>query len=118
MPKLPSFDPIDYLVHRKHPKAISPMAARLNVGGGDVPSDQDLLRYQKAADAYRNELSRKTPAEINELVKAEKEKQIAETADRLARKEVQRFFNLPTARADFDHYCKAAYWTLDECVAF
>jgi len=117
MPKLPSFDPIDYLVHRKHPKAISPIAARLNVGDGDVPSDQDRLRYQKAADAFRKELSSKTPAEINELVEVEIEKQRAEAVDREACEEAQRFYNLPSATADFDHYCKAAYWTLDECVA-
>ncbi|MEO1281973.1 MAG: hypothetical protein AAFV69_09585 [Pseudomonadota bacterium] len=34
-----------------------------------------------------------------------------------AAKESQQFFNLPSANADFHHYCKCAYWTLDEAIA-
>jgi hypothetical protein len=110
MPKLPSFDPIDYLVRRKHPKAVSLIAARLNIGDADVPSYQEVLRHQKAADAFRKKLSSKTPAEIAELVRAEKEKKEAEIEQR-------RFYNRPAAQADFDHYCKMPFWKLDECVA-
>jgi hypothetical protein len=29
----------------------------------------------------------------------------------------ERIFNLPSSAAPYDHYCKLAYWTLDECVA-
>jgi hypothetical protein len=34
-----------------------------------------------------------------------------------ARKEAAKFYNLPSAVPDFDHWAKAAYWTLDESVA-
>jgi hypothetical protein len=31
--------------------------------------------------------------------------------------EGERFFNRPHANADFDHWSKAAHWTLDEAIA-
>jgi hypothetical protein len=33
------------------------------------------------------------------------------------REEAQRFFNQPRAEADFEHWSKFAYWTLDEAIA-
>ena len=32
-------------------------------------------------------------------------------------KERQMFFNLQSAMADADHWCRAAYWSLDEATA-
>jgi hypothetical protein len=43
-----------------------------------------------------------------------------ERQERQAKRELdeqQRFFNLPSAKADFTHWSKAAHWTLDEAVA-
>ena len=33
------------------------------------------------------------------------------------REEQTRFFNQPYVKADFDHWSKAVYWTLDEAIA-
>jgi hypothetical protein len=64
-------------------------------------------------EAYRRELEAKQPDELNALyaAEAEAEAQAAEQEER------RRFFNLPSADADFAYWCKAAYWTLDEAVA-
>jgi hypothetical protein len=36
---------------------------------------------------------------------------------RLEREERERLFILPHANADYDHWSKAAHWTLDEAIA-
>ena len=110
MPKLPIFDPIEYLVSRRYPIANARAAGSINVDKPDAPSNEINIRRAQAIDNFRKVLSSKTPTQIAELAKAEKKKAQAEI-------EEQRFYNRPSARADFDHYCKAAYWTLDECVA-
>ena len=55
--------------------------------------------------------------DIRGLVRCENERHQHEIADRLAKEDQERFFNQPHAKADFEHHCKAATWTLDECVA-
>ena len=110
MPKLPIFDQIEYLVSRRHPIANARAAGSINVDKPDAPSNEINIRRAQALDNFRKVLSSKTPTQIAELAKAEKKKAQAEI-------EEHRFYNRPSARADFDHYCKAAYWTLDECVA-
>lgn len=69
------------------------------------------------ADSYQKHLQALSPTDLAQLVQSEKRNEAAEAVARAANEEAQRFFNLPSAAAPFDHYCKLAYWTLDECVA-
>jgi hypothetical protein len=50
-------------------------------------------------------------------LEAERQKQQVETVAKNEREERERFLNQPFARADFNHWSKAAHWTLDEAVA-
>jgi hypothetical protein len=64
-----------------------------------------------------NELSAKPPEELQELVDQERAKERRELTARAEREERERFFNQSDARADFEHWSKAAHWTLDEAIA-
>ena len=44
-------------------------------------------------------------------------KEREEVRQKLDREERERFFNLPHAKTDYDHWSKAAHWTLDEALA-
>jgi len=48
---------------------------------------------------------------------AERTKEAEEIRQKLDREERERYFNLPHALADYDHWSKAAHWTLDEAIA-
>jgi hypothetical protein len=110
MDRVPSFDAIEYLVRRKFLRSRGSLPRLHPRCPSQVVGDCELLNESESAAAYRAELAQKAPAEIHELVCAEEKKEQDEL-------EEDRFFNQPSARADFDHWCKAASWTLDECVA-
>lgn len=111
MPTLPGFDPIAYLVKRRFLLfGIPPMAVR-NSG------KQTSSHNQEEAEAYKATLESKSKAEIEQLVAEERRAEIEEKKRRLEAEERGRFFHQPHARADFDHYCRCSYWTLDEAVA-
>jgi hypothetical protein len=55
--------------------------------------------------------------ELQERYQSEKAKESAELAVRLEREEEERFFNKPHATADFEHWSRQAYWTIEEGVA-
>ena len=116
-------DPIDYLVSRKH----------LGLTGRDEVIRENRRNFERcfrrpfmddegsrptaieiaaeaAASAYRIELLAESPTMIGELYRSERAKQRDE-------EEAARWFNQPSAAADFDHYSKCAHWTLDEAVA-
>ncbi|MEQ1719449.1 MAG: hypothetical protein ABL907_26235, partial [Hyphomicrobium sp.] len=94
------------------PPTQKPMDAAYN---GEVSCEWNKLI--SPPDKYRYEL-RKLPAEeIQRLVLGEREKHCNEILEQLAKKEAALFFNLPSAQANFEHYCKCANWTLDECIA-
>ena len=117
MAKLPAFDSIDYLVDRAFPLARHFPNSLLNLDNPNA-SGPDAFREQRDhAERFRHELGSKTPLEIADLVKAQKLRDNDALAAKLIKEEAARFFNLPSANANFDHYCKAAYWTLDECIA-
>jgi hypothetical protein len=50
-------------------------------------------------------------------LRSRRAKQSAELQARARLEEEQRFFHRPYARADFEHWSKAAHWTLDEAIA-
>jgi len=107
-------DPVEFLVNRRFGFARHFPAMLLNIQEGTALGDQSLI---VDAESYRKELQALSPSDLVRLVQSEKRKVAEEAVAEAAKQEAQRFFNLPSANAPFDHYCKLAYWTLDECVA-
>lgn len=106
MARIPSPDPIKFLLQRRFPSYWAVMLPAPSSGRGIAPDRRAKLLSEIAS--YRAELEAKSADEVQDLVRCEKERQKAEAADRLAKEEDERFFNQPHAKADFDHYCKAA----------
>lgn len=71
----------------------------------------------KIIKQYESELRALPPEELQKLYEAEAKKYRNELADQAAEKERNRYFNHPSANADFDHWSKTTYWTLEEAVA-
>ena len=113
MPRLPDFNEIDYLVSKRF---------LTNLKGSPSPfadnSAKDIFEEpaQKQSQ-YRTELRKKSSAEIAELVRLERQKEAELEKHRLKRDEAERWFNQPYCNADFTHWSKAAYWTLEEGIA-
>jgi hypothetical protein len=118
MARLPDGGPINYLVNRKFPsaKALAFPPSLSSLGTARLSGDE-RRRLLQQIDDYRNELEEKAPEEIASLAEAERTKEFAETVARARAEEQKRFFNQPSANADYDHWCKASHWTLDEAVA-
>jgi hypothetical protein len=116
MVKIPPFDPIEYLVLRRFPAARAPRLppSLTRLGMGSLPDNREVLSRAKE---YENELRAKSPEELQALVEQEQAKQANELTERVELEERQRFFNQPSARADFEHWSKAAHWTLEEAIA-
>ena len=117
MARLPDFDAVGYLVERK----FGPAARFAGVVFPPVTSGRPASRpdpdFVARVAAYRAEIAALPPKDLQALVKKEQEKQRAELAAKAEGEERARFFNQPSANADFDHWSKAAHWTLDEAVA-
>jgi len=127
MPQLPNFDPVQYLVSKRFPAA---RELRFPPTLSPYPSAREALAYEERnqliarIDAYEEELRSKTPAEIQLLCDEARASELAETTAKAKletakaeREERERFFNQPRAMADFVHWSKATYWTLDEATA-
>ena len=120
MVRLPEFAPIEFLIARKFP---SPMWAALSSARAQTKqpglkfSPADHARREKEIDEYRAKLEALPANELQSLVESETAKVNAERAAELQREEDARFFNQPRATADFEHWSKAAYWTLEEAIA-
>src|SRR5690348_15997691 len=112
----PIADPIEYLVGRRFGLLPSNTAypVRLSV-------ERELRKVsetkRQAAQSYKADLEAKPKEEIHALYEAELAKHRAKELAKTEREEKARFFNQPSASADFDHWSKASYWTLDEAVA-
>ncbi len=115
MTRIPVESPIDYLVRRRFPLArhVNRPISLANVRNR-IPA-QDHQKHE--VETYRAELRSKSPSELIELVKAERQKELAQFQAKAAADEAARFYNQPNAQADFGHYCLCANWTLDEAVA-
>lgn len=114
----PTRSPIEYLIERRFPghklHDIPPSIGR--------PSESRMLaderrRRLSAVEAYRKELQSKPASEVQELFERECALARQEVIALANREEQARPFNRPEARADFAHWCKATYWTLDEALA-
>ena len=111
------FDRIEYLVLRRFPfaNALRGPPSLLSMAGGDAHADRQ--RGLPEIETYKEELRNKRPAELQKLYDEELAKEAAEQLAQAESEEQTRFFNRPYAKADFGHWSKAAYWTLDEAVA-
>ena len=107
--------PIDYLVKRKFPPLVLATLNRDVVASRITSSQRGEL--QGAVDEYRKSLLRLPPDELTVLYASELAKDEAERAAEAARAEARQPYNQPAADADFDHWCKAEHWSLDEAVA-
>lgn len=118
MVRLPEFDPIDFLIHRKFGAAakLEPLGT-LSVGLSAARLARKDPELAKRIEKFSANLRRLPPDQLNALVQEEQNKQSEELRARLEKEEQERFFNQPYAQADFDHWSKAAHWTLDEAVA-
>ena len=61
---------------------------------------------------YEKELHSMPPEEPQQLLEAEREKENKELEEKAAAEERARFYNQPSADADFDHWSRAIYWRL------
>ena len=68
-------------------------------------------------DTYRKELFAMKHEDLSSLYKQEQLKQSEKIKLNFELKERSRFFNLPNANANFEHWSKAAHWSLDEAIA-
>ena len=66
---------------------------------------------------YIQELKSLTQEQLEALYFTEVHRKAAQDKARAEADEAERFFNKPYANADFDHWSKMAYWSLDEAVA-
>ena len=112
-------DQIEYVVKRKFPGSnaplpINPLSSRSSGGSNDHEAYQKRIVDIKA---YKDELFKKTQAEVKSLYDEEYEKEINAIQLKTKLEEQSRFFNQPNANADFVHWSKAAHWSLDEAIA-
>lgn len=120
MPQLtrPNAD-IEYLLLREFPQYLWLMPPPISPGHGNlvVPitpeqkQQQDDLRQR--IEHRRQELLTLRLTNSNEFAKLVAELRAMDAAEA----EAKRFFNQPQARADFSHWAKLDYWTLEEGVA-
>ena len=90
-----------------------------------VPSGATRRRLRSLAEfgrgeeaaAYMAELEARATEDIDALYDSETSKALAEAVAKRELDEKSRFFNWPSAAANFDHWSKAACWSLDEAVA-
>ena len=84
---------------------------------GDKRLISKIEEYQAELCAMRPEEVQALYGQEHEKERQEHEKVRIEWQARADREEAQRFFNQPWAEADFEHWSKAAHWTLDEAIA-
>jgi hypothetical protein len=112
--------PVEFLTQRKFPdwraiKTQQPISMS-SIGRGGIPHDYREKRL-KEIEAYHAELKSKSIDELMALYQQERAKEADELRAKTSLEEQQRFFNRPSAKADFVHWSKAAHWTLDEAIA-
>jgi hypothetical protein len=105
---------IRFLVERKFPIVRAVMASGSRVAI-TLHADREDIRNQAAA--FAAELAEMPPAELSQLHATELEAERQERVRAAVEEERRRFFHSASATANFEYWCKAAYWTLDEAIA-
>lgn len=120
MARLPDFDPIEFLVARKFPQTIlatfpEPRSPNRRPRASLSPEERETIRRE--TNEYREELRAMPPDAFQALLESETKKRDEVVRARNDEEEKARFYNQPYANADFNHWSRAAHWTLDEAVA-
>lgn len=113
MAKIPLLDRYEYLARRRFPQAYQDVIIKKD----DLTEQRQRDYYETQAAAYIDELRTMPPEELAALLATERKREAEERAERLRQEEAARFFNRANANADFNHWSKAPYWTLEEAVA-
>ncbi len=113
MTRVSDFNPINYLISKRFSSLLN---ASLSPLAGE--NQTKLLKERELkVEEYLTELRQKSSTEIQELVNLERKKEADLAQSRLVREEAARWFNGPNCNADFGHWSRAAYWTLEEGIA-
>jgi hypothetical protein len=107
---------IDFLMRRRLPELKLFSVAIRDRNDAFAHPDYRQGRYAEVS-AYKKQLQTMPERDLVALYNEEKVKEIAELQAEAERNERTSFFNLPTSAADFEHWGKAACWTLEEAVA-
>jgi hypothetical protein len=108
MPELHKPDPIDVLVSQRFP----------DVEEQPPPEDQiDRRQSWRAAQQYRAELEKMPSEALDRLLLSGHSITALTYSAIFALRENALFFHQPQAKADFDHWARVPWWTLDEAVA-
>lgn len=113
MARMPTFDPINYLVEKRFPSLLNASSSPF----ADEDAQKRFDKRQKQVEEFVRELRQKSDDEIDALVSVERKKEAEQEAKRIADREAALFFNRRDSDADFEHWSRAAYWTLEEGVA-
>lgn len=115
---VPSPDYIEFLITRKFPELCEPYPSPLakkygfndGIYGDEDPPPPVTDEILKKAEKYKQELESLPQKQIKELYDQEFEKRNIEMDQR-------RFFHDKKAEADFEHWGRMPFWSLDEAVA-
>jgi hypothetical protein len=107
---------IDYLVGRRFPLSYL-LKIRPSVSLSSRAPSPDTRELRIVVEAFRRELAALTPEALVARFNEAKGKELEQLRAKAEQEEREQFFNHPSARADFEHWSKAAHWTLDEAIA-
>lgn len=122
MPHKSFTNPVEYLLEREFPAYRSITLAFAQPVSTHGPYDsKETWEWRHAMrekiEQRRGELKVLPVVERSKLVEAERAKELEEWKQKADLEERLRFFNQPQACADFDHWGKMAFWSLDEGIA-
>ena len=112
MPDHTSKEKIDRILRSKFGVSLAPPTLAPRGGGSGYN-----FELMGKVDAYRDELKAKSPSELDEIYAAAVAAQRDREALQAKLEEESRYFNRPSANADFDYWAKVEYWSMDESVA-
>ena len=106
MPKAPhEMNPIDFLVRRKFRMSFAPPP--FGSSASDTLAHKSLM---KEVEDYRRKLFALPANELQEM-------HYVELSAFQKEQEAELFYNKPFAQADYRHWSRAPYWTLDEAIS-
>lgn len=106
---------VQYLLDRRF--GLNWQSNEINIGLSAERMGRKNPGVAAAAEKYGKQLRAMSAAELKALYDQEIAKDLAEQAAKSEKEEQERFFNWPHNKADFEHWSKAAYWTMDEAIA-
>ena len=90
MARMPTFDPINYLVEKRFPSLLNASSSPF----ADEDAQKRFDKRQKQVEEFVRELRQKSDDEIDALVREERKKEAELEAKRIADREAALFFNL------------------------